>query len=250
MKNLFLTTIIIILSLFQSVAADKLAQYWDIANNAYRLKDYDTAASYFEKIASQKPKNAEVYYNLGNTYYRMNKIGPAVLNYEKALHIDPDYTQAKDNLVLTQNRMSAHVPIATDIFFVQWWETLTAPRMATLWAILAFIFFSAMILLIFLRGISKIEIKIPAQLPVLLGLIWVCLLVFGYQAARNTAESGAAVVMQNDAPLLNTDLKGKPMSLLPEGTTVKVRGSKGEYAEVIVPDGRRGYVLQSWLTKI
>ncbi len=250
MKNLFLTATIILLSIFQSTAADKLAQYWDMANNAYRLKDYDTAAVYFEKIAGQKPKNAEVYYNLGNTYYRMNKIGPAVLNYERALLIDPDYTQAKDNLTLTQNRMSTHVPQATDIFFVQWWETLTAPRMATLWAILAFIMFSAMILLIFLRGISKIEINIPAQLPVLMGIIWICLLVLGYQAARTSVDSGAAVIMQNDAPLLNTEMKGKPMSLLPEGTTVKVKGTKGEYAEVIVPDGRRGYVLQSWLVKI
>jgi hypothetical protein len=56
--------------------------------------------------------------------------------------------------------------------------------------------------------------------------------------------------MQNDAPLMNAEQKGKPLSLIPEGTTVRVKGSKGEYVEVSLPDGRVGWLQQSLINKI
>ena len=250
MKNGLLTLIFLLTTVVQAMAADNMAQLWSKGTKLYQQKEYDSAAAYFEKIALLKPRSADVYYNLGNTYYRLNKIGSAVLNYERALQIKPNFDAAKDNLMLTQNRMSTHVPQGKDIFFVTWWNNLTAASMATLWAMLAFIIFSATILMIFLKGVSKIVIHIPTQIPAFLVFVWICLLVLAYNSARNAENSGLAVIMQNDAPLLSGELKGKPMSLLPEGTTVKITGIRGEYAEVVIPDGRKGYVLQNWLNKI
>ncbi len=250
MNKIIQTCILLLLTALPAMAADDMGAFWGKATQLYKQKQYDSAATYFEKIATLKPKNAEVYYNLGNTYYRLNKVGMAVLNYRRALHLNPDYVEAKENLALTESRMANHVAQAKDIFFIGWWQTITAANNATLWAVLAFIVFSAIALVVFLRGVSKIVIGIPAQVPYLLGFIWICLLILAYASAQNSQDSGLAVIMQNDAPLLGDGMKGKPLSLLPEGTTVKVNATKGEYAEIIIPDGRKGYILQSWIAKI
>ena len=111
-----------------SFAADN-NMYWKKATSFYLQKQYDSAANYFELIAASKPQNAELYYNLGNVYYRMNRIAPAVLNYERALRINPSYTEAQDNLAITHARINNHTLPADDIFFVEWWKSITAHTM-------------------------------------------------------------------------------------------------------------------------
>src|ERR1700679_3139368 len=109
MKKSYLILVIILLSCFRSMAVESYNVQWQKGTTFYAQKQYDSAAIYFEQIAALKPQNAEVYYNLGNTYYRLNKIAPAVLNYQRALQINPDYKDAKDNLALTETRISNHV---------------------------------------------------------------------------------------------------------------------------------------------
>ncbi len=59
-----------------------------------------------------------------------------------------------------------------------------------------------------------------------------------------------AVVMQADAPLMNNEQRGKPIALIPEGTSVKIKAEKGAWVEVSLPDGRTGWLDQSVITKI
>src|SRR5947199_7094884 len=99
------------------LAAGDQNTLWQKGNAAYQLKQYDSALYYYEQLAAQKPRNAEIYYNIGNTYYRLNRIGHAVLNYQRALKIDPGYKEAKDNLLLAQGRISNNIHDAGNIFF-------------------------------------------------------------------------------------------------------------------------------------
>lgn len=250
MNRIFFTLTVLILQAITCRAADSNMASWEKAKTFYKAKTYDSAAIYFEKIAAQKPGNAEVYYNLGNTYYRLNKIGPAVLNYERALHLDPEMQVAKDNLTLTQNRITNNITQVNDIFFMNWWKEITAAKMATMWAMVSFGVFALFILLLFIRFLPRNIIDLPMQVPVLVFFAWACLIVLAVAAAQHARFSGTAVVMQQDAPFLNADLKGKPQSLLPEGTTVKISGNKGEYDEVMLPDGRKGMILKTWITRL
>src|SRR5581483_6057858 len=115
MKKLFAISAIIISGSLHGLAAGNYSTQWQKGTAFYQQMQYDSAAYYFEQVAALKPQNAEVYYNLGNTYYRLNKIALAVLNYQRALHINPDYKEAKDNLALTESRISNHIQPASDI---------------------------------------------------------------------------------------------------------------------------------------
>ncbi|MBC7554747.1 MAG: tetratricopeptide repeat protein [Taibaiella sp.] len=249
MKKIFLICHILFI-VVSGYAADNNGTIWSRGNAFYKEKQYDSAAVYYEKLAALKPANAEVYFNLGDTYYRLNKVGMAVLNYERALRLEPENNEVKENLLLTKSRMANYIQQANDIFFITWWANLTRPDRATLWAVLAFITFSAIILILFLRRLPKSIIYIPVQVTGILWFVWVCCMVVAVASAQNSRERSTAVVMQNDAPLMNAELKGKPLSLLPEGTTLKINATRGDYAEVTLPDGRKGWVQLTWLVKV
>ena len=231
-------------------AAADYKQLWRNGTNAYLQKQYDSAAAYFEQIAASKPANAELYYNLGNVYYRMNRIPQAILNYQRALYIDPSYSDASDNLAVAQARVSHHIPATEDIFFIRWWKSITAHNNETSWAIAAFIAFALAIAALWSRRYAGFGSFLPMQLPGILGFFCGLFLLFGIVAAANSTHPRTAVVMEDDAPLMNESLKGKPQALIPEGTTVKVGEEKGMWIEITLPDGRTGYLLQGQVTRI
>ena len=53
-----------------------------------------------------------------------------------------------------------------------------------------------------------------------------------------------------DTPLMNDEMNGKPLALIPEGTTVKIEDEKGEWIEVKLPDGRTGWLQKGTIDKI
>ncbi len=235
-------TIVIASILFSFTLAcfgqDQISVLWQKGNDYYTKKIYDSAVICFEQIAALKPHKADVYYNLGNTYYRLNKIGPAVLNYERALKIDPYNKEAKDNLILTQNRIANHIQSVNDIFFVNWWDSITHPIKASSWSIFALVVFIAIIVVSLLRRFNNsIGSKLPVQLFFILGFVWLCTIVIAIVSSIKMVQNTGGVVMQNETPLMNIDLKGKPITQLPEGTKVNIVDEKDAWVEVRIPEG-------------
>jgi hypothetical protein len=250
MKKIVFVTAVLLMGAMDGFAGSDVNFLWSKGNEFYAQKQYDSAAYYFEQIAAMKPQNAEVYYNLGNTYYRLNRVGPSVLNFERALYIKPGYKEAKDNLQLAQSRISNRIHTAGDIFFIEWWQALTRPDRAKAWAVWTLVAFSLVIVSLLIRHFQKDKMLLPSQVPGVLGFTCICLLALAYASGRNMQRHTGAVVMQNDTPLMNNEQKGKPLALVPEGTSVKIREEKGAWMEVTLPDGRSGWVQQSLVAKI
>jgi hypothetical protein len=250
MKKILIIVILCLFWIGHLEAATNTTELWKQAAEYYQQRAYQSAANIYEQLGAQKPANADVYYNLGNTYYRLNKIGLATLNYERALRIDPNHTLAKDNLLLTRKRMTTEIKYAEDIFFIKWWTELTSPHTATPWAVFAFLCFVLMVSLFLLKLLGGDKVKLPVQLPYIVGFVWLLMLVPAFASAAKVKNSGRAVVMVNDSPLNPTEQKGKPLSQLPEGTTVVIKQIKGDQAEVVIPDGRTGWLQLSVVTQI
>jgi len=246
MRKIFVILAVLLLPVLHALATTTNIP-WQKANALYTQKEYDSAAFYYEQAAALQQQNATIYYNLGNVYYRLNNIPNAVLYYEKALRIKPDYKEAKDNLLITQSRIKNRIQPTPDIFFVVWWHTLTAGSMSATWAIVSLLLFLLIIVLLIVKRLYK---NIPVQLTGILSFIWVLFLFIAFTSAYNSTMHNSAVVMQNDAPLMNNQQKGKPLGLVPEGTTVTVKEEHAGWTEVQLPDGRVGWVQQDVLNKI
>jgi Tetratricopeptide repeat len=248
----FIIAIALLLCSWHTYAAGNSSQMlWQKGTSFYQQKQYDSAAADLEQVAATSPYNAAVYYDLGNAYYRLNKIGPAVLNYERALRIDPSFQAAKDNLLLTQNRISNRIQAGTDIFFIRWWNSMTAPGKANIWSVIALCLFVIVIVLMAAKRLSNPgTYKLPVQVNGVLLFIFLCILILAFCASRNSMQNDTAVVMENDAPLMNADMKGKPILLVPEGTTITVKQESNNRAEVTLPDGRTGWLQTTDFRKV
>lgn len=244
---------VIVLACFWALGVSATTNFdavWKKGNDAYAAKQYDSAAYYFGQIAAQKPENSEVYYNLGNAYYRLNRIGPAILNYERALKQSPDFKPAADNLTLAKARIVNPVTTVKDIFFISWWDNVTRPDRAAIWAIFALLSFSLIFVLAIARRIVPATRVIPVQVQGILAFLCVCFLVPAISSAKKAANPAMAVVMDNDIPLMNGTLKGKPIAYIPEGTTVRINSENNGWVEITLPDGRSGWMHQSAVTGI
>ena len=248
MRKSFWIAFILLLYSFQLFAAPD-NDWWQKGNTFYEQKQYDSAASYYEKLAAKQPHDATLCYNLGNTYYKLNEIGPAVLNYERALQLDPDYKDAEDNLILTQSRIANRIQGSEDIFFVHWWKSVTQVTNATLWSVTSLLLFFCLLAILIARRMGKIGFSYIGQVNILLGILLLLCLILSYSSALRH-ESHTAVIMQQDSPLTNSRTNNKPQVLVPEGTTVKTEQEQNGYVEVTLPDGRKGWMQKSSLTKI
>lgn len=240
----------LLLTVLDCFASGDYSAQWQKATTFYTQKQFDSAAYYFEQVAARRPQNSELYYNLGNTYYRLNRIALSVLNYERALRVNPDYKKAKENLLLAQGRINNHIHPAGDVFFITWWQSVTRADRATMWAVLALISFTLIILSMMLRRFLRNGTRIPVQLPGIFTFICLCLLVLAFAAANNSTRHNTAVVMVGDAPMMNDQQKGKPLALIPEGTTVRIKTERGNWAEIVLPDSRTGWLQISVIEKI
>lgn len=248
MRTLVLLLFITALST-ASIASPDYNKLWSAANRNYQLKQYDSAAYYYEQVAAAKPTEAVIYFNLGNTYYRLNDIGKAVLNYERALQINPSYKEAKENLLLTQSRIVNRIPTIPDIFFVAWWKSVTDGNKAGIWAILSIIAFLLLIGTLAARRMGKLQ-NTPPQLTIGLSIVWMVLLSLAFFSAKNKITANTAVVMRDDTPFMRSPKRGQPISTIPEGTVVKLKNKDKGWIETELPDGRTGWIRDTYLEKI
>jgi len=240
----------LLLSSLAIYATDNYSAYWQKANAAYKLKDYDSAAHYYEKIATAHPADYEVYYNLGNTYYKLNRIGNAVLNYQRGLQLNPSDKNLQDNLLLAQSRIPGRIVEIQDIFFVQWWQSITAASAANTWAIVTLILFFVLIGYAILNRLGKIPFSLPFQAKAGGWVLLTVFIVMSFVAAMRKADSHLAVVMTN-SQMMDKPQMGKSQPV-PEGTTIKLTGdvTKGEWHEVILPDGKTGWMHKTDFVEI
>jgi hypothetical protein len=243
-----LLTVLLVVLTATVVANPNYDAVWQQANNFYQKKQYDSAVVHYEQLVAQRVDEAELYYNLGNAYYRLNQTGPAVLNYERSLQLDPSNKQTKENLLLAQSQIINRIQPSGDIFFVVWWKLLTHVYWAQTWAIAGLILFAILVSLLLGRRFGKISVK--KHFVGFIGAVWIISMTFAIVSAMRKADSGHAVVTQHDAPFVSQPNDTRNQSLIPEGTTVRIKGEQQGWFEVSLPDGREGWMRQAALAKI
>lgn len=247
MKKIGMLLLLQMLS-FAVFASLPYQQFWQKGNGFYAAKNFDSAAFYYEKIAAAQPTNAVVYYNLGNAYYRLNQIGAAVLNYERALFYNPNYNQAKDNLALTQSRITNRIQPTQDIFFVQWWHQLTASTLAGVWSITALVFFLLFMLSIVAGRWGWQSLFLTRRFAFFAICLFLVAFALAYTAAQKSTVHNKGVVMVTDASLRGAKNDVKTIGLLPEGTTVTLDAAEGDWVKVTLPDGRSGWLRKNTIS--
>ena len=215
-------------------------------NRLYREGDFSAAAASYGAVIEGGFESAEVYYNLGNAHFRLGETARAVLNYRRAARLDPGNDDIRANLALVSQRLRDRIeplPRFWLLSALDWWMRLIPGGLLRALVAASHMLLGGALVLIVLRRPSGWRTPLrrfaygAAAATVLLG---------GTLLIRETGLGGAeeAVVMVGEARVLSAPSEegGLTVFTLHEGTTVRVDRRAGEWAEIVLADGKVGWL--------
>ncbi|MCD7935740.1 MAG: tetratricopeptide repeat protein [Tannerellaceae bacterium] len=215
------------------------------AETAYREQDFTKAIRIYEEILSIYGESAEIYYNLGNACYRANQTGPAILNYERALLLNPGDPDIRFNLQLARQRAVDHIQPAGTFFLARWFRSIENMGKADSWgklAIGAFLLFLGCLTLFFFSRWVRLK-KIGFYTGLVLLFIIIFANVFAYNQKDELVNRKTAIVFSPTVTVKGSpDNTGTDLFLLHEGTKVFIQETAGNWYEVELEDGKKGWM--------
>lgn len=227
------------------VAADDVAALWDAANAAYVNGAYRRAADGYEAIIARGQHSANLYYNLANAYFKAGRTGQAILYYRRALRLAPGSDDIRYNLEVATENTKDHIESVPEFFLTTWIRAVRNTMSSTAWSVLSLIALAGMLALAMMYLLAS---RLTLRKTGFYGMAAMLLL---FVAATSLAASGRremvdrseAVVMSSSVSVKSSpDNSATDLFVLHEGTTVKVTGRLDEWCEIVIADGKKGWV--------
>ena len=221
-----------------SSAADFKAQL-DSAAVCYQATKYEQAISIYESIVAQGYESSELYFNLGNAYYKSNKFPYAIANYERALKLNATDEDIQFNLQLANTHVVDKIEVLPEFFLKS--RALTSNQ----WAVLSIVSFVAALVLLLLFFLS--DRPLLRRFAFWIGLLLIVEAAFSFsfsskQKAAVLNEPEAIVVTPSVVVKSSPDAAGTELFLIHEGLKIKVTNQNGEWSEIRLSDGNKGWV--------
>lgn len=224
-------------ALDQALAAYRSAQETSAA--ADRPAAFARAERLFAAAAAEGPASAELWTNVGTAALQAEHLGTAILAYRRALVLDPDHRHAQQNLVHARTLLPSWVPRPEGggflDSFLAWQHAMSAGERRGA-AALAF-FVAAAMLGGSLAGGSG-ALRLFAFVPL---VAWGLLVTSDVAGA---SERGG-VIANAETVARSADSRNAPARFaeaLPAGTEVTVAETRGEWARIVLADGRDAWV--------
>jgi tetratricopeptide (TPR) repeat protein len=215
------------------------------ANELYTQGKYEEAAKAYEEILKTGVESPELYYNLGNAYYKSGLLPQAILNYERAKLLAPHDKDIEYNLQLAQSQTIDKIDKVGEFFLKTWIRSLRNKADSDTWAYMSIGFFAMIIAMLFLFYFSRTVAMKKAGF--FMGLLFLFLFIFSFSFAhmqkKKLVDRNYAIIF---APTVNVksspDAGGTEIFVLHEGTKVKVIDELGEWRQIELSDGNKGWI--------
>lgn len=225
-----------------AVQEDAFAQ----GNEFYQEGRFDEAVHAYRSVLGAGLESADVYYNLGNAFFKADSLGRAILNWERALVLDPGHDDARSNLdlarTLTQDAVEP-LPVFWPVRAWRWWiRWLPRPVLLGLvgmaWVML---WAGVTIRVLARRGAARRAAWVVAVVGA--GLVVVLLPPL---AAREFGVGAVerGVILAGTVPVRSAPTSDENLVLfeIHEGTRVRIDQRTDAWAEVVLDDGKVGWV--------
>jgi tetratricopeptide (TPR) repeat protein len=239
--------IIIFISLFVSIAVSQDTN----KDKFYQGVTYFTAGSYKEALQIWTDiynigyRSANLDYNIGNAYYKLNNIPLAILFYERAYLLKPADENINYNLQIARTLIVDRFQEIPELFFIKWYNFVSLFLSTNSWAKISITSFILFLLLLSLYIFSsRYRHKV---IGFWLGVFFIVLsltsLAFTIRNKSLVFDSHKAII---SSPMVNgkssPDKSGNDIFVLHEGTKVTVEDEVGEWSEIRLSDGNKGWV--------
>ena len=239
-----------LLVLLVAVGAPQVAHVQDElfqqGNQFYQAEDWSEAISAYENLLAAGFEGADLYYNLGNAYFKKGELGRSILNWERAAAIQPGEPDLRANLDLAGSLTIDVIEPLPEFWLLgvwSWWLHLIPYTALVLfvggsWLLLV----GGSITRILGRsdGSSRWGTRAASVGAVVLVLAGANLVV--RELGLGQADRGVILleaVQVRSAPSEDEDLT---LFEIHEGTRVRIDQRAGLWAEIVLEDGKVGWV--------
>jgi tetratricopeptide (TPR) repeat protein len=239
--------IIIFISLFVRIAVSQDTN----KDKFYQGVTYFTAGSYKEAlkiwtdIYNTGYRSANLDYNIGNAYFKLNNIPSAILFYERAYLLKPADENINYNLQIARTLIVDRFQEIPELFFIKWYNFVSLFLSTNSWAkisITSFILF-LLLLSLYIYSSRYRNKLIGFWLGVFFIVLSLTSLAFTIRNKSLVFDSHKAII---SSPMVNgkssPDKSGNDIFVLHEGTKVTVEDEVGEWSEIRLSDGNKGWV--------
>ena len=244
----FLTINLVFVSLVTSQLADSLFQ---LGNYYYQNEQYEMSVNSFEQL--EKDYTHEyLYLNLGNAFYRMGELGNAVWAYEKAYSIAPRDQDIVYNLNFVRSQVRDRI-IPPDNFFIFSLYKAVLDKTTTLdIIILCGLLFIVISIIYLMKSYFLVSEKINSIFNTfLIG----CLMLLAWMSLDkywSFSDTNEAIVISTSVDVRSAPIeRGENVVFrIHEGTKVQITTIESSWYEVILLDGKKGWVSTQNMRKL
>lgn len=256
MKRLYILFVIILLitrSSFAGVKPQETTDSFKSGVGLYSDGKYQEALDTWLALYNSGYLSAELNYNIGNAYFKLMNVPGSILFFERALLLKPADEDISYNLQIARTMTVDKFKEIPELFFVTWFNFISLSFSSNMWAfsgLAAFILFLLMLSLYFYSKNYRLKVT---GFWLALTFIIISLLSISFSVRNNSLvfKSDKAIIM---VPQVNgkssPDQSGTDLFLLHEGTKVTVGDKVGEWCEILLSDGNKGWLPSNSLEKL
>ena len=221
-------------------------------NRLYQQEDYQGALDNYLRIREAGFESPGLYYNIGNAYFKANELGRAILYYERARRLAPNDADILANLELARS-LGADEIVPLPRFWLfrvgSWWMNLFPRSLLVGLTAAGYLMAAGAVVGLVLRlGAASWARRGAVVGGILVLLLGTTLAVreTGLGQARQAIVLAAEVGVQS-AP---SDDPALQLFVIHEGTRVRVDRRSEEWLEVVLDDGKVGWVRAEVLQEV
>ena len=240
--------IVLVGATLPSAVAQPARSMFEEANTLYRNGDYGEALERYLDIVNGGRVSGTLFYNIGNCYFKLGDLGRATLFYERALKLSPRNDDVVANLELAQSLAADEIEPLPGFWLFRAVDGLLhlIPRV---WLVrgLALAYVTTMLALMGqilsrsdgARLWTRRVVTVGGTAAVLLG-VNLAIVEFG------VGDAVEAVILVDEVAVQAAPSDDGTLELfsIHEGAKVRVEQRTGEWAEIVLADGKVGWVRQ------
>ena len=216
------------------------------AINEYNSENFVNSNLLFQELYDGGYRNFELLYNLGNSYFRINDIPEAILYYERALRLSPNNDEVKHNISLANKLIVDKIEAVPEMFYVKWWKSFINIFSQNNWTIISLIFFATAIFFVIVMILAKsISIKKASfRLSIVVFLLFILSIIVNISLKKQATRSDYAIVFTPTVTAKGSPINnGVDIFVVHKGTKVNIHDSVGEWIEIVLANGKTGWIM-------
>ncbi len=235
------------------ISAMSVAELWDQANTSYANEDYVNAIKRYKEILNRDLYSADLYYNLANVYHKRGKVGLSLLNYYKAQRLSPTDGDIQHNIEVASLGTQDNITRMPRLFIFDWDESISTMLNCMSWSVLSLVMFALMMASILLYLLTT---RLSLRRFGFWGLVTTLLLFavttrYAVNAKSKLLHPDEAIVMKSSVSITSSpNPNSTELFILHEGTKVHVEKSVDSWYEIVLDDGKKGWVQSKSVERI